>query len=321
LHLVYGAATLIADTDIAFTSYPFPDVDLSTRQVDHPMQAGSKVIPDTSKAGYNNWVHLEFPANSPTIVPDPLAATNLPFFSSDNIFSSPDPNGDIMWGVRIFYSTKDPGASVPADYVDIKPAHPTYDFKGLGAITGEWGLTGSNVFVNHDTIDVEQYPNTHYSTQPMIGPDALCTGGIPVKVHYNSWSVPGPGPSVPIPGSLPTPATVVSFDASFDPRTGKVTLNWKSAAEQSLDGYNVWRQLNLDGRPLGDKVLVGFVPAKGPSEYTLTDEPDVKKFARLARGRPIEATYSLEEVNTDGTTNVIKTTSVQLSKNRGRRSR
>jgi hypothetical protein len=141
------------------------------------------------------------------------------------------------------------------------------------------------------------------------------TDGTPVLLNSLSFEVPGPG-SGPI-GGIPTPATVVSFDASFDPRTGKVTLDWKSAAEHNLDGYNIWRELSLNGRPLGDKVNVGFVRATGPGAYSLTDEPNVKGFARLARGRPIEAAYSLEEVNTDGTTNVIKTASVQLSKSRG----
>jgi hypothetical protein len=145
-------------------------------------------------------------------------------------------------------------------------------------------------------------------------PDLGNTEGIEV-LYQGSWGPSGQGGEHA--GPIPTPATVVSFDASFDPRTGKVTLNWRSAAEQNLDGYNIWRELRLDGRPLGDKAKVGFVPAKGPSEYALTDEPDVKGFARLARGRPIEATYSLEESNTDGTTNVIKTASVQLSKSRG----
>jgi hypothetical protein len=267
--------------------------------------------------GNTNWVHLEF---DELILPGPSPAPGGFPVPTVGFAAVGNPNGDLEHGARVLFSTKAPGTAFPSDYALVYTA--THDFGGTNVLAEAYGVSPatSDNYVNHD-IDTVANPNTHYITQPMIGPDALNGGGVEILVPGGSWGVPGPGSLAMSDPLVPTPATVVSFDAKFDPRTGKVTLNWRSAAEQELNGYNVWRQLNLDGRPLGEKVLVGFVDAAGgPAEYSLTDEPDASKFGRLARGRPIEATYSLEEVNLDGTTNVIKTTSVQLTKT-ARRSR
>jgi hypothetical protein len=320
LHFVYGAGVLteaLSGATAAF--YNFGQVTLASpaAAMDHPAQGASTKVTGAYKGvGNQNWVHLEF---DEAVMPGPPAGAlgGFPVPTANFVPAAcGNPNGDLEHGIRVLSSTVAIGTAVPADYALVYDA--TQDFAGLGGVTGAWGINGNtnDNFVNHD-IDALANPGLNYISQPMIGPDALNPDGVPILIHAGSWG--SPGPAAPA-GGLPTPATVVSFDASFDPRTGKVTLNWRSAAEQSLDGYNVWRQLNLDGRPLGEKALVGFVPAKGPGEYSLTDEPDVKGFARLARGRPIEATYSLEEVNLDGTTNVIKTTSVQITKT-ARRSR
>ncbi|UCF80206.1 MAG: hypothetical protein JSV08_06715 [Acidobacteriota bacterium] len=280
---------------------------------------GQPVGPNSGKAplgGGAYYPHVVIPSG---ILPGPTPGGG--FFPTPNVLVPGPVTGNPVIGVQLYRSTTAFASCVPPDFAladlgNLSGSGPTVRWDGTGMDGDKMGVVGGEFYFNDITQNADAPLN--YIAVPMLVSDLANPFGVSLFFE-GSWGPTGqPGDAF----GLPIPATVVSFDADFDPRTGKVTLNWKSAAEQDLSGYNVWRQLSLSGRPVGDKVLVGFVGAAGgPAEYSLTDEPDLSKLGRLARGRPIDADYSLEEVNADGTTNVIKTTSVQVTKSSGRRSR
>jgi hypothetical protein len=311
-HYTYGVGTVAVDVNITAAIYAFGNLDPNTRVVSHPVGGGSTQVSLSGKLGTPNWVRLRFDGS---IIPAPLPDAGPTEFSAVG-----DPLGNAKYGARVYRSTLDPTVSVPADYATALTGDGTQTarFDGSTADMSEWGPGAADLYFNDYAVDLVVSPNTHYVTGPVLPPDALNPNGIGLYAH-GSWLQPGlkSGPS----GGLPTPATVVSFDGSFDPKTGKVTLNWRSDSEDNLQGYNVWRKMTLNGRDLGRKQLVQFVQAQGPGVYTIEDTPDLRRYSRLARGRPIDVIYELEVVNMDGTSTMEKETSMRLSTRTARRAR
>lgn len=87
----------------------------------------------------------------------------------------------------------------------------------------------------------------------------------------------------------PTAVTLASFDARA--KLGRVAITWRTASENEIVGFNVWRG------PLGEqKVNASLVPARGSvggASYRLVD-------ARVRRGGSY--TYRLQIVKRDGST-------------------
>jgi hypothetical protein len=241
----------------------------------------------------------------------------------------------VRWGVRVKRSELAPGSATYSSYAAVRPLGSGHGasvrFDGTGAVAGEWGdLGGGNFYLNDFAgSDRTTNANAHYSFTPTFSEpsDTSWTlqgglsrdAGIPVLFGGGSWIDFGSrGGSI---GGIPTPVSIESFSATFDPRTGRVTLNWKTGSDTG-GTFAILREVWANGKPLGGATEIGSLPSTGrPGDrYSFVDTSlDLSRFSKLTKGAPIDVKYRIEVVNNDGSRSGGAETSIRISTKAGKR--
>lgn len=138
-----------------------------------------------------------------------------------------------------------------------------------------------------------------------IDPTFLDTGAAATAYYDSSLACPGAaaGPcdsKVTMP--VPTAARILSFDARSE--RGRVVVRWRTAAENGILGFNVWR-LSAGGKTKINRELIRARGAAGGARYSFVDR---------ATRRGSSPTYRLQIVNRNGTPSWYGSAGVRIAR-------
>ena len=253
--------------------------------------------------GNTNWGHVEWSA-APTPVLNG-AVNNM---------------ANAVRGWDVYRSTADPATSRPSDFNRVNNDGAVRNdgtavddpSSGLAAQASGFSAGGSFFFNDRDlTLAATGMANehTHYAITPVLTEGLGGTqwpDGVRAYFEGTSWYPVGTkGPRL---SDNPTDAQMVSFSAKLSERGDKVTLEWRTASESGVIGFNIVRKFKLNGQDRGKAVKVNrsLIGAQGVdgggSVYSFVDT--LRMPPQLKRARGLEIQYELEVVNADGTTSV-----------------
>ena len=161
---------------------------------------------------------------------------------------APNPGSNTIWG----YVYQSNGTTPVANAIVYLVVLDANGSGSAGASQMISARSGSNGVWNYNLVNVRTSDNQGYYTYTLGGDQLriIGQGGVNgTRGISTPWTITLPAATLAqqdiILSEAPTAVTLTSFSGSTQLRT--IQLNWETATEMGLDGFNVWRSEALDG--------------------------------------------------------------------------